>query len=57
MKVAFQGERGAYSEVALRNYFSEDVEAIGFELSEEVTDALLNKEVAMAILPVELNRR
>jgi len=53
MKVAFQGERGAYSEVALRNYFSEDVEAIGFELSEEVTDALLNKEVAMAILPVE----
>ncbi len=53
MKVAFQGERGAYSEVALRNYFTEDVEAIGFELSEEVTDALLNKEVAMAILPVE----
>ena len=53
MKVAFQGERGAYSEVALRNYFTEDVEATGFELSEEVTDALLNKEVAMAILPVE----
>ncbi len=53
MKVAFQGERGAYSEVALRNYFNEDVEAIGLELSEEVTDALLNKEVAMAILPVE----
>ena len=53
MKVAFQGERGAYSEVALRNYFSEKVEAVGFELSEEVTEALLNKEVAMAILPVE----
>jgi len=53
MKVAFQGERGAYSEVALRNYFNQDVEAIGFELSEEVTDALLNKAVAMAILPVE----
>ncbi len=53
MKVAFQGERGAYSEVALRNYFNEEVQAIGLELSEEVTDALMNKEVAMAILPVE----
>ncbi|MBC96812.1 MAG: prephenate dehydratase [Halobacteriovoraceae bacterium] len=53
MKVAFQGEKGAYSEVALRNFFNEEVEAIGYELSEEVTDALLNKEVAMAILPVE----
>jgi len=53
MKVAFQGERGAYSEVALGNYFNQEVEAIGLELSEEVTDALLNKKVAMAILPVE----
>ncbi|MCF8059682.1 MAG: prephenate dehydratase [Bacteriovoracaceae bacterium] len=53
MKIGFQGEAGAYSEEATRNYFSEDVETVGFELSEQVIQSLLNKEIAMAVLPVE----
>lgn len=53
MKVGFQGEKGAYSEEALRSYFNEDVEAIGMNLSEQVFTALNDKEIAMAVLPVE----
>lgn len=53
MKVAFQGFKGAYSEEAAHRYFKESIETIGYELSEEVMDALLSKEVTMAILPVE----
>lgn len=53
MKVAFQGERGAYSELALKNFFKEQATPCGFALSEQVIDALLAKEVDHAILPVE----
>ena len=53
MKVAFQGARGAYSEEALYRYFPEHVEAVGFDLSEQVFEAVENQEVAMGILPVE----
>lgn len=53
MKVAFQGTKGAYSEVAINEYFNEDVESIGFELSEQVCEALEANEVAMGVLPVE----
>ncbi|MFT6069868.1 MAG: prephenate dehydratase [Bacteriovoracaceae bacterium] len=54
MKIAFQGTRGAYSEEALYQFFGETkVEAVGYELSEQVGDALESEEVAMGILPVE----
>jgi len=53
MKVGFQGEKGAYSEEALRSYFNEEIEAIGMNLSEQVFSALKEKEIAMAVLPVE----
>tara|TARA_R110000868_G_scaffold110286_1_gene298979 strand:- start:16009 stop:16839 length:831 start_codon:yes stop_codon:yes gene_type:complete len=53
MKVAFQGERGAYSELALINFFQSKASALGFALSEQVIEALLAKEVDYAILPVE----
>ncbi len=53
MKVAFQGTKGAYSEQALKKYFVEEAQAIGFELSEQVCEAVLADEVAMGILPVE----
>lgn len=52
-KVAFQGERGAYSELALLSFFQGQAEPCGFALSEQVIDALLVKEVDYAILPVE----
>lgn len=53
MKIGFQGEPGAYSEEAARSYFNEDIETCGYALSEQVFQALLNKEIAMAMLPVE----
>ena len=54
MKIAFQGTRGAYSEEALYKFFGNtNIEAIGYELSEQVGDALESEEVAMGILPVE----
>ncbi|CAM9909327.1 unnamed protein product [Chrysoparadoxa australica] len=53
MKVAFQGEKGAYSEEATINYFNEDIETIGLPTSEQVFEALINKDVALAVLPME----
>ena len=53
MKIAFQGKRGAYSEMAIRQYFKNVVNPVGFNLSEEVCDALENDEVAIGVLPVE----
>lgn len=53
MRVAFQGARGAYSEMALKHFFGETAEAVGFDLSEQVCEALEESEVEYAILPVE----
>ena len=53
MKVAFQGEKGAYSEEATLSYFNEEVETIGLPTSEQVFESLLNKDVALAVLPME----
>jgi len=54
MKIAFQGERGAYSEEASLRFFNDqEITPMGFELSEEVVDALLQKETKYAVLPVE----
>lgn len=52
-KIAFQGTRGAYSEMTLRRFFSEDVIPTGFDQSEEVCQAVLSGEAACGILPVE----
>ncbi|MDC1175509.1 prephenate dehydratase domain-containing protein, partial [Bacteriovoracaceae bacterium] len=53
MKVAFQGSRGAYSEEAIYRYFGEDVTPVGFELSEQVFEAVVQQEVATGLVPVE----
>ncbi|WP_127714767.1 prephenate dehydratase [Halobacteriovorax sp. HLS] len=53
MKIAFQGKKGAYSEMAILSYFQKDVIATGYDLSEEVCEALENDEVAIGVLPVE----
>lgn len=53
-KVAFQGNQGAYSEVALYQYFGEEkVDAIGFPFSEQVFEAVENGEVDVGFVPVE----
>ncbi|MCB9062655.1 MAG: prephenate dehydratase [Halobacteriovoraceae bacterium] len=55
MKVAFQGTRGAYSEMALKKFFShhDNIEVHGFDLSEHVCEAVRDGEVDYGILPVE----
>ena len=54
MKIAFQGTRGAYSEQALYKFFGEmQAKPIGFDLSEEVIQAVIEGEAKFAILPVE----
>ena len=54
MKIAFQGTKGSYSEEALYKYFGkENIIPTGLALSEEVCEALDQRDVAAAILPVE----
>jgi len=53
MKVAFQGEHGAYSEVALYEHFGNDVEAVGCDAFDDVFDLVNNGEVTYGFIPVE----
>lgn len=53
MKVAFQGIKGAYSEAAICKHFGKDAEAIGFDTSEDVFEALERGEADCALLPFE----
>lgn len=53
MKIGYQGIKGAYSESAVYKHFGNDAEAIGFDISEEVFEALENKKIGYALLPFE----
>ena len=53
MKVAFQGARGAYSEMALHEHFGNDVEAIGCDAFDDVFELVINEEVTYGFIPVE----
>lgn len=53
IRVAFQGSRGAYSEMALINFFDEKACAVGFDLSEQVCESVRDGECQFGILPVE----
>ncbi|BBO76273.1 prephenate dehydratase [Desulfosarcina widdelii] len=53
MKVAFQGEHGAYSEVALYEHFGNDVEAVGCDAFDDVFELVNNGEVTYGFIPVE----
>lgn len=53
MKIGFQGHNGAYSELALREYFEQDVTAIGFDFSEEVLENLLSENLDIGFFPIE----
>ena len=52
-KVAFQGEAGAYSEEAIRQYFGPDVETIPCRTLEDMFPEVENGRADYAILPVE----
>ncbi|GAB6904677.1 Prephenate dehydratase [Desulfosarcina cetonica] len=53
MKIAFQGIRGAYSEMALHSYFGKDVESMGCDAFDDVFDAVNGGEVTFGLIPVE----
>ncbi len=53
IRVAFQGELGAYSEDAVRAYFGEESDPIPCSTFRDVFEKLRHKQVAFAVLPVE----
>jgi len=52
-KISFQGERGAYSEMALRGYFGEEAEAVPKKNFSDVFSSVLDGSVDFGIVPVE----
>jgi len=53
MKVAFQGIRGAYSEMALHEHFGKAVETVGCDAFDDVFDRVESGEVTYGFIPVE----
>jgi 3-deoxy-7-phosphoheptulonate synthase len=53
LAVAFQGERGAFGEHAIRRYFSEETKAFPVPEFQNVFDAVLEGKTAYGIVPVE----
>jgi prephenate dehydratase len=52
MRVAFQGEAGAYSEQAVYGYFG-NVEAVPCESFESVFDVVSSGNCAAGLIPIE----
>jgi prephenate dehydratase len=53
MKIAFQGIRGAYSEMALHAYFGKTVETLGCDSFDDVFDAVNSGAATYGFIPVE----
>ena len=51
--VAFQGERGAYSELAVRRSFDEDVKVLPCHTFKDAFDAISAGKAKLGVLPVE----
>ncbi len=52
-RVAFQGVKGAYSWLACRKHFGEQVEPVGYNSFPDAVLALENGQVDLALLPIE----
>ena len=52
-KVAFQGERGAYSEIAARRFFGDAIEPIPYRTFDEIFVGVERKRVDCGIVPLE----
>ena len=52
-KIAYQGTNGAYSWMACRKYFGNDIEPIGYTSFVEAVDAVESGNVDLAFLPIE----
>lgn len=53
MKIAFQGIRGAYSELALHEHFGKSAETVSCDSFDDVFDAVNSNEVVFGLIPVE----
>jgi prephenate dehydratase len=53
VKVAFQGERGAYSEAAAIEFFGETIEPIPCEAFELIFDQVTEQQANFGVIPVE----
>lgn len=53
MKVAFQGERGAYSEMAAVQHFGSDIELISNKTLSNVFETIENRKADYAVVPIE----
>ncbi|MHA1238090.1 MAG: prephenate dehydratase [Candidatus Odinarchaeia archaeon] len=53
MKVSFQGEKGAFSELAALKYFGENITVLPKRTFMDVFESLVNEESDYGILPVE----
>ncbi len=53
IKAAFQGELGAYSEIATYEYFGSDLAVVPMESFEKIFDAVSSGEVDHGVIPIE----
>jgi len=53
MKVAFQGEKGAYSEVACHDFFGSEVEVVPLPTLDDVFQGLSDGSADMGVVPIE----
>lgn len=53
MKIAFQGIRGAYSEMALHEHFGKSAETVSCDSFDEVFSAVIDGTVTYGFIPVE----
>jgi len=52
-KIAYYGERGSYTEQAMREYFGKEVTGISMKTFEEVMQAVKEEQVEYGVLPIE----
>lgn len=52
-RIVFQGAEGAYTQLALKEYFGEDANSYHVETWRDAMEAIANKEADYAVLPIE----
>lgn len=52
-KIVYQGVEGAYSQMAMKAYFGEDVDSFNVETWRDAMEAIQNGEADYAVLPIE----
>ena len=50
MRIAYQGIKGAYSESAIYKHFGDKAEAIGYDTSEDLFEAVAKNKVDLGFL-------